>query len=114
MSDVVSCAELMAEAETEYTAMPLKTRAGRTVQLRNLLMLPENGLKSARVILDRFDEGADLEKMMPQLRDLLMVVADDSKALQAEMEDWPLGMFVRVVTAWQEATQAPEAPESAN
>ena len=114
MSDVLSCADLMAEAESEYTALPLKTRAGRTVQLRNLLMLPPEGLKDAQEALEVFEEGTDLEKMLPQLRTLLLLIADDTKAMETEMRDWPLGMFMRVVTAWQEATQAPEAQDSAS
>ncbi|RKN09642.1 phage tail assembly protein [Streptomyces radicis] len=114
MTDALSCADLMAEAQNEYEALPLETRAGQTVQLRNLLMLPPEGLKAAQVILSAFEDGADLEKMGPQLRDLLLTVADDTKAMATEMRDWPLGMFMRVVTAWQEATQAPEVLDSAS
>lgn len=105
---------MMAETAAEYAGLELKTRAGETLQLRNLLMLPDKGLKSARAILARFGEtdAEDLEAMVPQIRDLLLVVADDTAAMKTEMEDWPLGMFVRTVSAWQEETQAGEAPRS--
>lgn len=110
----LSCADLMTEAEAEYASLPLDTRKGGAVQLRNLLLLPPEGLKTARVLLDAFGDGSaqDLEKLVPQLRDLLLVVSDNPKALTAEMTDWPLGMYLRVVGAWQEATQAGEAQDS--
>lgn len=66
MTTVVSCADLMAEAQTEYAALPLKTRGGKTVHLRNLLMLPREGLKTARVLLEAFEKNAsNLEEMEP-------------------------------------------------
>ncbi|AUG87145.1 tail assembly chaperone [Streptomyces phage Attoomi] len=110
----LSCADLMTEAAAEYTSLPLDTRKGGTVQLRNLLMLPPDGLKTARVLLEAFGESkdTDLEKLVPQLRDLLLVVSDNPKALSVEMADWPLGVYLRVVTAWQEETQAGEAQDS--
>ncbi|MGG7570375.1 hypothetical protein [Streptomyces sirii] len=98
---------MMAEAAAEYAGLELETRAGETVQLRNILMLPDDGLKAARVILGQFGEtGAqELEELVPQIRDLLLLVADDATALKAEMTDWPLGVFVRTVGEWQEETQ---------
>ncbi|MGW2633816.1 phage tail assembly protein [Streptomyces chattanoogensis] len=110
----LSCAEMMAEAAAEYAGLELETRAGESVQLRNILMLPDDGLKAARAILGKFGEtGAqELEELVPQIRDLLLLVADDAKALKAEMADWPLGVFVRTVGEWQEKTQAGEAPRS--
>ncbi|MFD5392761.1 MULTISPECIES: phage tail assembly protein [unclassified Streptomyces] len=113
MSAILSCADLMAEAQSEYAALPIQTRAGNTVQLRNLLMLSREGLKTARVLLEAFEKNANnLEELEPQLRDLFLVIADDPKAMADEMKGWPLGMYVRVVNLWQEATQAPEAPDS--
>lgn len=115
----LSCADMMQEAESQYAALPLDTRAGKTVKLRNLLMLPEAGLKSANVLLTEFakddDKGADnLETLVPRLRDLLLLVSDNPTALKKEMEDWPPAMFVRVVDAWQSETQTGEAPGSAS
>ncbi|MBA0054297.1 hypothetical protein E0L36_26630 [Streptomyces sp. AJS327] len=110
----------MKEAESQYTALELETRAGKPVKLRNLLMLPEAGLASARVILAEFADGDQesdldsLETIVPRLRDLLLLVADAPAALKKEIEDWPMGMYVRVVDAWQEETQVGEAPGSDN
>ncbi len=114
MTSVLSCADLMAEVAQEYTGLPLETRAGTTVHLRNLLMLPPEGMKSARVLLGAVGDGdaEELETVAPQLRDLLLLVADDPKALAREMADWPLGMSVRVISAWQEVTQMGEASDS--
>ncbi|WP_327073329.1 phage tail assembly protein [Kitasatospora purpeofusca] len=113
---VLSCADLLAEVEREYTALPIATRAGASVTLRNLLLLSPEGMNSARILLGAIDSGSDddLGTIAPQLRDLLLLVATDPKALAAEMEDWPLGMHVRVIQAWQEATQPGEAPDSAS
>ncbi|MEU7200265.1 phage tail assembly protein [Streptomyces sp. NPDC045470] len=114
MTDVLSCADLMAETATEYASLPLATRAGADVHLRNLLMLPPERMKTARVLLNAFaDSGvSDLDALMPQLRDLLLLVADQPEAMKAEMADWPIGMYVRVIGRWQDVTQAPEAPGS--
>ncbi|WP_431980794.1 phage tail assembly protein [Streptomyces qinglanensis] len=105
---------MMAEAAAEYAGLKLETRAGETVQLRSILMLPDKGLKSARAILARFAETGtdDLEALVPQIRDLLLLVADAPAALKAEMEDWPLAVFLRTVNDWQEETQVGEAPRS--
>ncbi|MFF2808641.1 phage tail assembly protein [Streptomyces sp. NPDC058000] len=112
----LSCAEMMADAAAEYTALPMETRAGETVHLRNILMLPDDGLKAARAILARFGEtgSKELEELVPAIRDLLLLVADAPAALKAEMEDWPLAVFVRTVGEWQEETQVGEAPRSEN
>ena len=115
LSTPLSCSDLMAEAESEYTALPLATRAGGIVHLRNLLMLSPEGLNSARVILDAFGNAeADFTAMLPQMRDLLLLISDGPKVLAKEMQDWPLGMYVRVVEAWQGATQSGEALDSAS
>ncbi|MCZ0970778.1 phage tail assembly protein [Streptomyces noursei] len=110
----LSCADMMAEAAAEYEALPLETRAGETIQLRNILMLPDDGLKAARAILARFGEtgSEELEELVPKIRDLLLLVADDPAALKTEMQDWPLAVFVRTVGEWQEETQVGEAPRS--
>ncbi|MFI9076064.1 phage tail assembly protein [Streptomyces sioyaensis] len=110
----LSCADLMAEAENEYASLPLSTRQGATVRLRSLLMLAPEGLASARVLLGAFGDGdsTDVEELVPKIRDLLLLVADDPAALKAEVADWPLGVFVRVIGEWQEKTQAGEAPRS--
>lgn len=114
----LSCTSLMAEAQTEYPGLTLDTRSGATVQLRNILMLPQEGLDAAQVVLKSF--AADKAKkdaeaigdVVPKMRDLLLLVADDTDAMAEEMTDWPVGMFVRIVDAWQEATQAGEAEGS--
>ncbi|WP_459649446.1 phage tail assembly protein [Kitasatospora sp. Ki12] len=116
MSSVLSCADLMAEVEREYTGLPIATRAGVSVTLRNLLLLPTEGMATARVLLGSIGDGqdGDLDTVAPHLRDLLLLVASDPKAMAAEMKDWPLAMQVRMIEAWQEATQPGEAPASAS
>lgn len=117
----LSCTDLMNEAAAQYEGVELETRAGKTVTLRNLLMLSEDGLKTARVLLGEFakngenkdaDSFENIEAMVPRLRDLLLLVADDTAALKKEMQDWPLSMYLRAVDAWQETTQVGEAKGS--
>ncbi|MFB7643887.1 hypothetical protein ACFC0S_03175 [Streptomyces sp. NPDC056084] len=105
----------MAETQKEYASVPLHTRAGAEVRLRNLLMLPPDRMKTARILLNAFaDSGSsDLDALIPQLRDLLLLIGDNTAALTEEMADWPIGMYVRVINGWQDGTQAPEAPGSA-
>ncbi|MEV8056572.1 phage tail assembly protein [Streptomyces antimycoticus] len=110
-----SCADAMAEVENDYKSFELETRAGKSVKLKNLLLLPDAGLKSAMTILGSLDgaKGAgDVSELMPKLRDLLVLVADDTAALKREMADWPVGMAMTVVSAWQEATELGEAQPS--
>ncbi|MGP3940508.1 phage tail assembly protein [Streptomyces sp. 6N106] len=110
-----SCADAMAEVENEYQSFELETRAGKTVRLKNLLLLNDAALKSAMTILGSLDtakEGGDVSELMPKLRDLLLLVADDTAALKKEMQDWPVGMAMSVVSAWQEATELGEAQPS--
>lgn len=114
-----SCDDALSEIRSEYESMPLKTRSGKTVQLRNLLLLGDEGLKSATVILnalqqsDDSDGGIDkLTILLPKMRDLLLLIADKPADLKAEMKDWPLGMYMRVTNAWQEVTELGEASDS--
>ncbi len=108
----LSCAELRAEVDTEYTHLELETSAGRTVRIRNLLTLTDSGLKSAQAILSEVSKGTESLDLIEKFRDLLLLLADDTTALTEELRDWPVGMYVRVVSAWQEATQAGEARDS--
>ena len=108
-----SCDSALAEVQSEYESLPIETRAGKTVQLRNLLMLGEEGLKTAMVLVKSLDsEDSDPTALMPKLRDLLLLVADNPTALKAEMKDWPLGMYMKVSDAWQETTELGEASDS--
>lgn len=114
-----SCADALAEVEKDYSSMPLETRSGKTINLKNLLLLPGEGLKSARAILAAFKDakkGEDGEaaafEMVDKLRDLLLLVADKPAELKKEMADWPLAMFLQAVDAWQEATELGEAQHS--
>ncbi|MBH1936499.1 phage tail assembly protein [Streptomyces sp. AV19] len=114
MAIVVSCTDLMDEAQREYGAVSLVTRTGAEVRLTNLLMLSPDRMKTARVLLGAVSKGAasELDEVMPQLRDLLLLVADRPEDLAAEMDEWPIGMYVRVINLWQDGTQVPEAPRS--
>lgn len=108
-----SCDDALKEIESEYTAFPLKTRSGKTVNLRSLLMLGDEGLKTAQVVTSALgdDSGDDLEKL-GHMRNLLLLVADQPAVLKAEMKDWPIGMFMRVLDGWQVATALGEAEPS--
>ena len=110
-----SCASALAEVMTQYEDLPLETRSGKTVKLRNLLMLSDSGLKSATVLLKSFtgsDNDADLTETLPKMRDLLLLVADDTTALKREMQDWPLAMYMNVIDEWQKVTAVGEAQGS--
>lgn len=107
----LSCAELMQEAKTEYVSVPLDTRSGKTVDLRNLLMLSPDGMSAARVLLASMEKvnDDDAELLVSRFRDLLLLLADEPRVLADEMDDWPMAMYMRVINAWQEATQMGEA-----
>lgn len=112
-----NCADALAEIEKDFTALEMTTRAGKTVKLRNLLLLPDEGLQSAMVILKSLDDakeggGTETIGLLPKLKDLLLLVADKPADLKKEMADWPLGMAMQVVQAWQEETELGEAQHS--
>lgn len=112
-----NCTDAMAEVEKDFRAMEMTTRAGKDVRLKNLLLLSDDGLKAAMVILQSLDAAkesgsAELVGLLPKLKDLLLLVCDKPTDLKKEMADWPLGMAMNVVTAWQEATDLGEAQHS--
>lgn len=108
-----SCADAMREAANEYADLPIKTRTNKTVKLRNFLMLNDEGMKSAKTILSAFGEKSDdVTAQLPKLKDLLRVLADKPADMETEFEDWPAAMFLKVVAAWQEATEMGEASDS--
>ncbi|MFJ9408578.1 phage tail assembly protein [Streptomyces sp. NPDC101393] len=109
-----NCADALAEVETNYRAMEMTTRAGKTVHLRNILLLPDTGLKTAMTILKSLDGKTEegVTETLPKLRDLLLMVADDPAALKVEMKDWPLAMAMNVVQEWQKVTDLGEAQPS--
>ncbi|MCT2594227.1 phage tail assembly protein [Streptomyces sp. N2-109] len=114
----ISCADMMEEAASKHAGVELETRSGKSVTLRSVLLLDEAGLKSAKAILSSFadaDEGNDLDKvddMVPKIRDLLLLIANDAAAMKAEMKDWPVSIYIQVVNEWQEGTQTGEAEPS--
>src|SRR5690606_26486026 len=110
-----SCDVAMAEISSQYTGLEMTTRAGKRVVLRNLLLLGDKGLKQAQKLISSFqDARADGLRQMEQLRDLLMLLADDQAALREEISDWPLAMYVRVLDEWREVTEMGEAQGSAS
>lgn len=112
-----SCAEAFAEVSAEYEDMPLTTRAGKALRLRNLLMLSDEGLKTAVTLLGTIS-GSDMKdidsltRLMPAMRDLLLLIADKPAELKKEVSDWPLGMYMHVIDEWQKVTQMGEASDS--
>lgn len=113
---MLSCATALKEIKSKYSDLPLKTRAGKTVKLRNLLMLDDDGLKAATAVLRSFADtkDSDVAELMPKMRDLLLLIGDDRDALLSELEDWPLGMYQHVIEEWQGATEMGEASDSAS
>ncbi len=113
-----SCKSAMAEAQSEYISLPVETRAGKTVNLRNLLILDKDSMVRVSEALEAFGakRGDDvrLTEMMPTLYDMLATVADNKAAMQKEMADWPLAMYLSCINAWMEATELGEAPDSGN
>jgi hypothetical protein len=110
-----NCADALAEVENDFRAMEMTTRAGKTVKLRNMLLLSDEGLASAMTILKSMDGAKETESfigLLPKLKDLLLLVADKPADLKKEMADWPLGMAMQAVQAWQEATELGEAQPS--
>jgi len=61
-------------------------------------MLPREGLKTARVLLEVFETNAsNLEEMEPQFRDLLLTLADEPQGSQRRDEGLAAGHVPRRV-----------------
>lgn len=112
-----SCADALSEVESDYKSMPLKTRSGKDVQLRNLLLLSDEGMQSALTLLGAFGDSKatsvdGLAQLMPKMRDLLLLLADKPADMRKEVADWPLGMYMKVISEWQDVTEMGEAQPS--
>ena len=111
---MLDCSSAMKEIEAEYSDLPLKTRTGDVVRLRNLLMLDNKSLGSASALLKLFSDDAALDVALPKMRELLLLLADKPKVLDAELKTWPIAMYQRVIEAWMESTELGEASDSAS
>ncbi|WP_326742584.1 phage tail assembly protein [Streptomyces sp. NBC_01768] len=113
--DAVSFDDLMSEAEEKYAALPLRTRDGKTVNLRSIAMLPKEGRRAADVLLKSMgaeDNDDDTDKTEKTIRDLLVVVSDDAPAMRAEVKDYPLAVLMVLVERYTGSTQVGEAAGS--
>lgn len=122
---VLKVADLRTEAELKYTDLPFESSAGVVVRLRNLLRLDDDARRSAQVLLKSLDAvGADegdgaaafdqLDHQANVLRDLFLLVADDTGEMKREVEHWDLAMRLYVMERWMESSQAGEASSSAS
>lgn len=114
-------ADLIREADGKFKALPLELDDGTVVNLRNLVRLDETARKTAQVLIsaldDKKDHGADDDALARQertLRDLFLLVADDTAAMKGLVETWDLAVMLTVLERWMEDTQAGEASSSAN
>lgn len=119
MAEPTSIADLRAEAEDKYAGLPFKATDGTLITLRNLLRLDDTARKNAQVLLKSVkgsdDEGEDFDALAHQervLRDLFLLVADNTAAMRTEIRTWDLALKVLVLDKWMAATQLPEAPGS--
>lgn len=113
-------ADLRREAEEKYTDLEIELDDGGVIRMRNLLRLDDRARHSAQVLIESLDskeerKGFDaLAHQEGVLRDLFLLVADDTEAMKREIEGWDLPLRFRVLEAWTERTQAGEASSSAS
>ncbi|MEI5522542.1 phage tail assembly protein [Streptomyces brasiliscabiei] len=119
MAEPISIEDLQRQAEDKYPGVPLKLEDGSVVTLKNLLRLNDTAQKNATILIDAIktdddgDSTADqLEKQKRVVRDLLLLVCDNPKALKAAVDSWDLALLLIVMEKWQAATELPEADGS--
>ena len=118
MAEVISIEDLQRQAEDKYPGLPLKLGDGTVVTLKNLLRLSDTAQKNATILIDSIKDTGDgstaeqLEHQKRVVRDLLMLVADNPKAMKDEVTTWDLGLLLLVMEKWQEETELPEADGS--
>lgn len=112
--------DLRREAEEKYTDLEIELDDGSVIRMRNLLRLEDAARHSAQVLIESLDskeerKGFDALAHQEQvLRDLFLLVADDTEAMKREIETWDLPLRFRILEAWTESTQVGEASSSAS
>ncbi|WP_405944757.1 phage tail assembly protein [Streptomyces sp. NBC_00932] len=126
MGDALSIKALRQEAEDKYPGLPLELDDGTVVTLRNLLRLDDTAQKNAQILVQSLqsakgdtpslDAPDELERQKRIIRDLFLLVADNPKAMKAELaqDGWDMAMLFIVIERWTELTQLPEASSSAS
>jgi ABC-type uncharacterized transport system substrate-binding protein len=112
--------ELQAEAEAKYTDLPIELDDDGVIRMRNLLRLDDKARHSAQVLIDSLNDKEDrkgfdvLAHQERVLRDLFLLVADDTEAMKREIEEWDLPLKLHILDKWMEQTQVGEASSSAS
>ena len=110
--DMFDCESAMREVAASYTGLPIRTRTGVDVELRNLLLLGTDDLKAAHRLLTSFEDEAGAVDQLERMRTLVVLLASDREEIEREVDDWPLGMYMSVLEAWREVTESGEAQGS--
>jgi hypothetical protein len=112
--------DLRREAEAKYTDLTLELDGGSVIRMRNLLRLDDKARHSGQVLIESLDAKEDrkgfdaLAHQERVLRDLFLLVADDTDAMKREIEAWDLPLKMHILEKWMEQTQAGEASSSAS
>jgi hypothetical protein len=121
MAEAVSIQALQEEAENRYPGLPINLGDDKVVTLRNLLRLNDTAQKNAVVLIDSIkkDDGdsntsEELARQKRIVRDLLLLVCDNPKALKPVVDGWDLGLLMLVMEKWQTTTELPEADGSSS
>ncbi|MEU9115198.1 phage tail assembly protein [Streptomyces sp. NPDC048483] len=118
MAEPLSIAALRAEAQTTYEALPLLLDSGAVVGLRSMLMLAEEADYTAvEQLLEEINTAGASSRFTAAIgvmRRVLLTVADTRAALEPELAGCDLRPLMNLIERWQNGTQVPEAPSSAN
>lgn len=98
------------EAEKEEKSLEFVAKDGNTVQIRPLLLLSKDELKTAKSLLPKLqDKDGDPFEKIDVMDAILVAAADRKDSLKKSLADLPPQVHARIFSAWLEAGKAGEA-----
>ncbi|MFJ4701956.1 hypothetical protein ACIP5N_27725 [Streptomyces sp. NPDC088768] len=100
----------MADVEAAYKALPFIGPDGTRYNLRAVLVLPQHDRRAVLDAVRAVRDGAeDADAQETAINSALLAVCDDPEGFTAVLAALPLAAKIRLLEAWSEATQGPEA-----
>ncbi|QDQ14322.1 phage tail assembly protein [Streptomyces spectabilis] len=110
MTNILTFDDLMAEVEETYKAIPFQGPTGEVFNLRALVLLPRHERKAILDAVKIVNDGeSDADSQEDAIDAVLLAVADNANGFSAVLDALPLAAKAKLIKAWSEATQAPEA-----
>lgn len=106
----VTFEDLMTEVEESYKTVEFVGPDGATFAMRSIAVLPRHARKTVvDAVKVSGSKTNDIDKQENAVDAVLLAVVDNPEGFQTVLDLLPLGAKVKLIEAWSEGTQAPEA-----